>query len=594
MVTLLRQRFSGLIESIVRYPVTVAFLIATAVLRAVDIGGGENLIKFVLTCAVAAVSSAVSQAVYERFFSGIGRRIFLYTAAFLLTILFYLSIKQLSVNGSEMITRTAISMFALFIAYIWLAVVNSTFSFSESFMAAFKAFFQSAFFSGIIFLGCAAIIAAIDLLITPVDSNTYAHTANIVFIIIAPLFFLSLIPVYPGRERVELRVETDEAQRVVIQRRTGCPKFLDVLLSYIIIPLSSIFTVILLVYIILNIGGKFWTNNLLEPLLISYSITIIIVTLLASNLQNRFAAVFRMIFPKVLVPIALFQVIASILLMADTGVTAARYFVILYGIFAVLSGCALSLLPLRKSGVVAVLLLVLSAISVIPPVDAFTVSRNSQIGSLEEVLGKNSMLVDGTVRPNGAISEADKARIITAIQYLSATEDLSYVKWLPAGFTGYDDSDFYSAFGFHQYLSGNSEHQYINVYFNLSDVIPVAGFDYFTQLGIPDPYRNETVDRTFTDGDKTLSLLLETTGYQSNILIKDAAGLEIIRFNTTDVFTRYVAFPVSKNTLTLEEATFEIENNAATLKIIVMNAGFTTNPDTTDKNVQMLVFVRMK
>ena len=55
-----------------------------------------------------------------------------------------------------------------------------------------------------------------------------------------------------------------------------CPKFFEILISYIIIPLIAVFTIILLVYIIKNIGGEFWSDNLLEPMIVSYSIFVIV------------------------------------------------------------------------------------------------------------------------------------------------------------------------------------------------------------------------------------------------------------------------------------------------------------------------------
>ena len=54
-------------------------------------------------------------------------------------------------------------------------------------------------------------------------------------------------------------------------------KFLEGLISYIIIPITAIFTVILLLYVIMNITGDFWKDNLMEPLLVTFSITVIVV-----------------------------------------------------------------------------------------------------------------------------------------------------------------------------------------------------------------------------------------------------------------------------------------------------------------------------
>ena len=52
-------------------------------------------------------------------------------------------------------------------------------------------------------------------------------------------------------------LEETKRQTDVVLRAAKCPKFFEILISYIIIPLITVFTIILLVYIIKNIGGEF-------------------------------------------------------------------------------------------------------------------------------------------------------------------------------------------------------------------------------------------------------------------------------------------------------------------------------------------------
>ncbi len=587
------HRLGGLTASVVRFPVTVAFLIAAAVLTAISIGGRDGLGRYTMTCAVGAVACAAGQSAYERFFSGALRRILVTAAGLAVTLLFYLSIRTLPQNGPEILVRPAVMILALFIAFVWAGVTRSRYGFVESFMAAFKALVQAVFFSGILFLGCVAVIAAVDTLITPIDGDAYMHTANIVFIVAAPLILLSLIPVYPGRAEMRTDLAPDE-RAALIEKRIGSPKFLEVLLSYIIIPLASVFTVILLIYIFLNIGGRFWTDNLLEPMLIAYAITVIVVTLLVGRLENRLAMLFRLIFPKVLIPIALFQTIASILLLTDTGVTYGRYYVILFGVFTVFSGIALSLKPTGKSGAVALALILLSAVSLIPPVDAFSVSRESQVAALETALEKNGMLQNGAVTPSGDIPEADKQAVITSIRYLTETEELEALSWLPVRFNGYDDTAFYSTFGFHMYTPTLPGPSYISVYLDRAGAIPVVGYDVMLQMNIPPLDKPGEAESTFELNGALYTVQTVNSGGDYAIVITDESGLERIRFDTNDIFARYTEYTTDKSALTLEEATFTADNALAALRIIVQNAGFVKTPDITDENAQLHVLVTIK
>jgi hypothetical protein len=543
MLEALKQKLAGLASSVVRFPATAVFLLASFVLTAAAIGGEDGLIRHILACLVGAAGCAAGQTLNERFFSGVLPRVGMYAAGVAAAGLFYLSVRSLPPSGPEMTTRFAVALFALLFAFIWFGVARTR-EFGGSFMAAFKALFEAAFFSGVLFLGCVLIIAAVDRLIAPVDEDANLHTANVVFTLAAPVIFLSLIPVYPGRARGELSPE----RRAVLDRRTSCPKFLEVLLSYILIPLTGIFSLILLVYILLNIGGEFWTNNLLEPMLVAYTIAVTVLTLLVGRLKNKTAVLFVRIFPKVMIPIALFQLAASSLLLRQTGLTFGRYYVLLYGAFAVFAGVALSLGPRVRSGVIAPVLIALSILSLVPPVDAFTVSRASQLAALESTLENNGMLAGGAVTPNGGIPEAEKTKIIASVRYLSDMGELGTVGWLPEGFDLYDDAAFLSTFGFHLYNSTQPGYQYVSVYYDRTEAIPIAGFDVLAQIYIPNPGKPGFEETSFVFGGKRYTLTAD-----GGLAVKDERGAELLRFDTGVIIDRYASYPADKRELTLEE-----------------------------------------
>ncbi len=424
----------------------------------------------------------------------------------------------------EIEIRTAVALFALLIAFIWIPVLRSEISFNKSFMITFKSLFNSLFFSAVIFGGLAIILSAFDLLISDISSNAYLHTANIVFVIFAPMYFLSLIPVFPGASTAGEK----ESRLEKIEKAGFIPKFLEILISYILIPLIAVFTLILVFYILKNIGGEFWTDNLLEPMLVTYAITVILVYILASEIDNKFTVFFRKVFPKVLVPIVIFQIAASVLSLADTGVTHTRYFVIIFGIFAAIAGVLLSFLPVRKNGVIAALLIVFSAVSIVPPVDAFTVSRASQINMLEDVLEKNNMLEDGRVKPKEAVPAEDRQKIIDTIEYLSAMGYTKHVDWLPEPFQ--IQTDFKRVFGFHLYETGGMD-QPVYLRIDPADPIDIAGFDtllrvYITSNDSAESYnfkvggKNYVLSKEAGDGGVILKLAGENNEELLNFEIK--------------------------------------------------------------------------
>lgn len=567
------SKLRGLTNAVFRFPLTTLFLVAAAVMNAHAINTGQNHSKWLLTFVVGAFLSAVFQAIYERFFSKISARVMLMGIVPLLTAGYYLIIMSAPELSIETQIRTAVSLFALFIAFIWVPAIKSNISFNKSFMIAFKSFFHSLFFSVIIFIGVWLILIAADTLIFPVDSKSYLHVASIIFMIFTPMYFLSMIPAFS-------KEEIDEAARV--------PKFLEILISYVAIPLLTVFTLILLIYIIKNISGKFWTDNLLEPMLVSYAITVILLYLLASELENKFTAIFREIFPKMLVIIVLFQIASSILGLEDKGMTHTRYFVILFGIYAAIAGVLLSFLPVQKNGVIAGMLIMFAAVSIVPPVDAFTVSRISQTNMLKNALVKNHMLKNNKIQPNASISDRDKKMITNAVDYLYMMGYSKNMNWLPADFNAYQDFD--TTFGFKRYQESTAANEMVFLRLKQPSPIPITGFDTFVQTEIHSGgHGTETICEMKKAGE-TYALFNDQ---QNQIILTEKNGGELIRFNTQEIFDRFKDYSSAEKQMTATEATFTKENDQARLTIVVQDAEVEKQKQRIN-NAMLYVFVEVK
>ena len=222
----LKDRLKGLTDAIARFPLTTVFLLAAAIINAYDISAQKPISKFLLTFIVGAFLSAVAQVAHERYFSKFSSRFALMGVVVLLSAGYYLIIRHAPVLSMEVEIRTAVALFALLIAFIWVPTIKSKISFNKSFMIAFKSFFNSLFFSGVIFAGISIILTAINELIVTIDYTAYPHTANIVFIIFAPMYFLSLIPIYLGTRDKNKTQENIHLQQQTIDEAADCPKFL--------------------------------------------------------------------------------------------------------------------------------------------------------------------------------------------------------------------------------------------------------------------------------------------------------------------------------------------------------------------------------
>lgn len=568
-----KNALKGLTNAIARFPLTSVFLLAAATVNSIDIERGrDDFPKYFLSLIVGAFLAAAAQMVYERFFYKLSSGIVLNAAAAILTLGYFLIIFPAPKLSLEITVRTMVAIFALFIAFILIPAIRSRISFNESFMVAFKAFFISIFFAGIIFAGTSIIMGATNILLFEVNYKAYTHSMNIVFVLFAPIYFLSLIPVYYGKSDDTAPEGTMGPKEEKINKMADCPKYLDILISYIIIPLTVVFTAILAIYIILNIGRDFWTDNLLEPMLVSYSITVILVYILASRLENKFARLFRMIFPKVLVPIVVFQTIASVMKIGDTGMTHSRYYVILYGIFATIAGVLFSFLPVRKNGIIASILIIMSLISIIPPVDAFTVSRSNQITILRNTLEKNDMLAGNTIKPGPDIPKEDKKKIADTLNYLNRMDYIGKIPFIPAGFNYY--SDFEKTFGFNQYGTDVETPRF--VYLRLADdtIISVTGYDAMTDTNISIPGRSEEEEiiGVLTKSGKDYILKKRYTPEDNIIILVGEDAKEIVSFSAKKMFDSFgedqYGYGV-KDMISLEDATFSEENEDAAITLVV-------------------------
>jgi hypothetical protein len=590
----LLDRMKGLSGAMGRYPLTAAFLIAAALILAVSIHTGQDRPKLLLSCAVGAFLCGTAQAAYERFFRGGPKRILLLGLGAVLTLGYYLIVRPAPELSMEVGIRTGVALLALYFAFIWFPAVRSETAFGDSFLAAFKAFFHSLLYAAVIFGGCALILAAIDTLIVSISYKAYSYTADAVFVLFAPLFFLSLIPVYPGEGDREADPEEREARDERVRKAVSCPRFLEVLLSYIVIPLTAAFTVILVLYIALNISGPFWTNNLLEPLLVSYAVTVIVVTVLTAGLTNRFAVYFRRVFPKVMIPVVAFQIVSSTLLLRETGVTHTRYFVILFGAFAICSGIVLSFLPIKKHGLVAALLIVFSAVSVIPPFDAFSTSFRSQKGILTAVLEQNGMLQNGAVTPSASLSDEAKKKIVSSVEYLDRMDYLGRVDFLPEDFQIYND--FNDTFGFHAYDLPPDTVKSVYVDLNQNLPLDIAGYDVLGRTYLSSEDQNGAVISEIQNAGSGSTRTKETSSGGADLVLTDGEGREVIRFHTADVFSRYLGYTGDQLQLSQEEATFTQENDRAVLTVIVQNASISkrTSSDVSYEYADVFILIRFK
>ncbi len=600
----------GFSETIQRFPITIIFLAIAAITEAIAIQiDGTAPEKALLTFFTGAALSIVLQLLYERFFTKRKERNLFMVLSLALTLFYYFGIKMQD-SDLQLSIQAAVIFFVLLISFLWVPVIKSRINFNQSFLVAFKAFFTTLLFQGVLLLGIFLILGAVDFLIINLNSKLYLHFGNLIYSFLAPIHFLSLIPFYPGRKvlmkenrSVNVDVETISESNVTgesidqqedngiiskreeeLQRFLTPGKFLEALVTYIILPITAILTVILLLYIIVNIRKEFWTDNLMEPLLVSYSITVILVYLLASTFTNTLAKYFRVIFPKVLVPIVLFQVIASLLKTADVGITYGRYYVILFGIFAVIAGVIFCFKSIHKNGLIAPIVIVLSIVSILPFVNAFTLSRESQKDRLQQVLEQNDMLEGNKIIPKSDLTAKEKDIIVDSLEYLEEINEIKRIDFL-SDYVFF--KDFKSVFGFEQYGNDGDKYKYVSVYRDIASPILIEGYDYMTYTFI-ETNNNKLVIKS-DNAEQPFSLNLEN----QELILTDESG-ELLRFSLKQLFDKAITLENEGESLPTEKLTLTEENSSAKLTLILQNISLNAYDEGKDVQSDLYILIDFK
>lgn len=588
-----KGRMQSLTTAISRFPLTVLFLVLAAIINTLNIQT-ENVeyVEWMLACFMGALAAAVAQVSYEHFFREKEKmRYVLFVPAILFALLYYFMIDiESDMFSLKVVVRTVALVFALLMAFIWIPSIKSRLSFSDSFTAGFKSLFTTIMFSIVLGAGILSILSAVNVLLIDLDYRLFLHASNIVASLFAPILFLSYIPVYlpqseSSTEQINQSAEVDEAISV--------PKTLEVLLTYIVIPLTMVFTIILALYILMNIGRDFWINNLLEPMLVSYAIVVILVMLFIGRLDNKMVVYFRLIFPKILFLIVLLQTVASVIQISEKGLTIGRYYVILFGVFAIVSSIIFSIWPKQKNGLVAVVLIVFSLVSITPPVDAFTVSKNGQIAFLEATLKNNEMLKGNELQPRSDLPENEQRKIVETVNDLEQNGNIKEVSFLPDGYQ--TSTDFESAFGFDPYNDGTIIEEYSYYYFEWTEETMVNVSDYQQMIKVQfdtlNNSSNETVQTIEIEGN---TYQLETQEAEDDLILvlKDQENGEIIQTNVTKALEEIEpSSGFNQADLTFEQAFIENENTTAIVDTLVMQLN-----DNNDQGYsgELFVFVSIK
>lgn len=501
--------------------------------------------------------------------------------AALIAILYYFVNTSPVKTDGIMIVRLMVICFALLAFYIWIPALKKPENFSANALIHFKSFFISALYSLVLTLGLLAIYFAIDLLLVKLDDKIPGHITNIMGTFFFPIYYLSLLPHF-NSDKEEMAEKREAA--------SSYPGFLEILVSYIAMPLITVFTAVLVVYLLKIIITMKWPVGELGPMVLGYSSVGLLLHVLCGRLTNRFAVLYRRFFPVALIPLVGLQLYSVFIRINSYGITESRYYLMLFGIYSIV--CAMYLIATKnlKPGAIAILAACFAILSVLPPVDAFTVSRTSQLSRIEVIFARNHMLMQGKVVPGSNISSGDKMEITNIMNYMDQMGHTSYLKWLPADYMEY--RDFEKVFGFSQTYSREGQTPDSNTYFNANAdqrlPLDVSGYDTMLRAGIYTSGTGNIDSFSFKLGETAYRLdTARTAGDDVTFTITDAAGTKLSEFSVAPFLKKLQAVEITgdKGLLPPEILTFDAESTVFRIRILFQNISFRIEPDKSIKEI---------
>lgn len=579
----------GFSQAVTRFPLTVFCLLSSTALTCymISLHQTPDLIiqKLMFVFLVGAFLGITAQFACERFHRLGRQRLGIYALSVLLTWGYYLIIASASTIDYWVGARTSVAVFSLFSALIWLPSYRGKFDFNSVALIHFKSALTAVLYSGVLTVGLAALIAAIDILLFSINSDIYSYMMSIVWMLFATIYYLSLLPHFNSAD-LKHQLQAEESSQY--------PRILEILISQIAIPLVAAYTLVLLSYFIKIGVTRNWPIGQLGPMILAYAAAGLLIYILASRLSNRLAVFYQRVFPKVLIPIVIMQLVSVYIRLQAYGVTESRYYVALSGVFSLVVAVALSWRPVGRNGIIALLAAGFAVFSVIPPVDAFTVSRVSQISRLEQMLQAAGILADGQLSAKSDVELEVRMETTNILNYLDQRGHLPQVSWLPEDFQPHRDMR--ATMGFeptYGYMRDSGESWFLNL--GPQSALPISGFDSLLQVSTFRSQQDVSYDFAVRGGQYRL-LLERSSAHETIVSVRNAADVELVSTGL-EQFVSELSGPSrqSKEMFGVDQLTLDVAGDRCELRIIFQSVhatyGSSSDRDGIDYTMYVLVAV---
>lgn len=358
--------------------------------------------KFLTSFAIIAVIAAINFFVVESYFKEKKSKMYSCVAGFVIAVVLerFAHYNVFGASASRILTGYYI---VAFLIGLFKVIKNSGLELSKYCTRVFKNLFGTGVIYGILVVGFALIMAISISLLTPGKNYELVLRAQIA---IAGFF---LIPA------TLLSITNTEGEN---------SRFIETVISFVLLPLTAIATIIIYVYMIKILVLRQIPQNSIYRIVAGLFVVAFPVWVMTYEFKekNRFVEVFSKIMPIAFIPLIGLQIYSIGARIGENGITPVRYMGVMFIIFEIVA-IVLSIINKRKYLTNAVLVAAgLIAIStILPVVNMEQISNYNQASRLRKAWREGESFT--------SLSKEEKATASSAYRYLSRQENCE--KYLP-------------------------------------------------------------------------------------------------------------------------------------------------------------------
>ncbi|MDR7870826.1 MAG: DUF4153 domain-containing protein [Tissierellaceae bacterium] len=532
----------------------------------------ENLMRFNMILGIAILLSLCIALLSENFFKeNKTKSLLTYLGGTAILVFYYLFLLK-KFEFVEM-TRYAGTIIFLLLVFFYIPVIgNKDKNYEYRVLEIFGNFFETAIYSFVLVFGIFAIFFTIDNLF---DANLtykyYLYTFLIVFFVFAVSFFLSKLP--------------QDGETFDRKQYSGSMR---ILLTYIVIPLITIYTIILYVYFAKILITWQWPKGLVSHLVIWYTALSIGVIFLITPLieTDKISRYFKFIFPKLVIPILLMMFVSIGQRISQYGITENRYYILVLGLWITLIMLYFSIKKPLKNIIIPISLSLVVLNSVLGPLSSYSISKYSQNRRLNSILDRNSMISGDSIVRNTNVSKEDQLEINNILHYFYSYHSLDDVKVLSDDF---ETSHMEDVFGFKYEpnvwgIPTNERYFYYGL--NLMDKpIDIKGYEHYIQVA------------SWNNDEIVLEDLKIIKNMDSFILSIERNDGTLISINTNEVALEIISkfgfdLDYEKDQKNPDEMSYETQQDGVKVKIVFTNiSGAKIEENVELKNLEYILLI---